>query len=208
MSGKKKTETANEGATQAYLTEMNWYVLRAVNGQEKKVKQYLEKEVENNKLTDFVAEILVPTEKIYQTRKQRDGKTKKVAVERNFFPGYVILRAILGNGEVLHMIKNVPGVIGFLNVDSKDPTQLPKPMRESEINRILGKVEEVAEEEVKYDTTFAVGDQVKVIDGPFNGFQASIEEVFEDKKKINVMVTIFGRKAPVELDYKQVEKVE
>lgn len=190
------------------MSDLQWYVVRAVSGQEKKVKEYLVKEVENQGLETFVTEVLVPTEKVYQTRKQRDGKTKKVAVERNFFPGYVIVQANLTNGEVLHTIKSVPGVIGFLNVDTKDPSVLPKPMRESEINRILGRVNEEEIDEVKYDATYAVGESVKVMDGPFSGFTGTVEEVFEEKKKLNVMVKIFGRNAPVELDYKQVEKVD
>ncbi|PWJ44984.1 transcription termination/antitermination protein NusG [Sediminitomix flava] len=190
------------------MSELQWYVVRAVSGQEKKVKQYLEKEVENQGLTDFVTEVMVPTEKVFQIRKSRDGKTKKVAVERNFFPGYVIVQANLTHGEVLHMINSVPGVIGFLNADTKDPSVLPKPMRESEINRILGKVDEAETEEIQMDVTYSVGEEVKVMDGPFNGFTGTVEEVFEEKKKLNVMVKIFGRNAPVELDYKQVEKVD
>merc|ERR1712071_567970 len=102
-----------------------------------------------------------------------------------------------------HTINSVPGVIGFLNADSKDPSVLPKPMRDSEINQILGKVDESDEGEVKHDTSYSVGETVRVMDGPFSGFSGSVEEVFEEKKKLNVMVKIFGRNAPVELDYKQ-----
>jgi transcriptional antiterminator NusG len=188
--------------------DLNWYVVRAISGQEKKVKAYLEKEVINYKLQDYITEIMVPTEKVYQIRKMKDGKSKKIAVERNFFPGYVMVHANLNNGEVLHIIKSVPGVIGFLQVDGKDPQALPKPMRESEIKRILGKVEDSDEAEIKHDTTFIVGESVKVMDGPFNGFTGTVEEVFEEKKKLNVMVKIFGRNAPVELNYVQVQKVE
>jgi len=188
--------------------DLNWYVVRAVSGQEKKVKTYLEKEVINNKIQDYVTEILTPTEKVYQIRKMKDGKSKKVAVEKNYFPGYVIIKANITHGEVVHIIKSVPGVIGFLQVDGKDPQAMPKPMRDSEINRILGRVEDKEEGEVKHETTFVVGEQVKVMDGPFNGFTGTVEEVFEEKKKLNVMVKIFGRNAPVELNYVQVEKVE
>ncbi len=188
--------------------DLNWYVVRAVSGQEKKVKTYLEKEVINNKIQDYVTEILTPTEKVYQIRKMKDGKSKKVAVEKNYFPGYVIIKANITHGEVVHIIKSVPGVIGFLQVAGKDPQAMPKPMRDSEINRILGRVEDKEEGEVKHETTFVVGEQVKVMDGPFNGFTGTVEEVFEEKKKLNVMVKIFGRNAPVELNYVQVEKVE
>ncbi|NLR93273.1 MULTISPECIES: transcription termination/antitermination protein NusG [Flammeovirga] len=190
------------------MGELKWYVVRAVSGQEKKVKDYLLKELENQKLEKFITEVIVPTEKVYQARKQRDGKVKKIAVEKNLLPGYVIVQADLTNGEVQHTINSVPGVIGFLNADTKDPTVLPKPMRESEINQILGKVDESDEGEVKHDTSYSVGETVRVMDGPFSGFSGSVEEVFEEKKKLNVMVKIFGRNAPVELDYKQVEKEE
>ncbi|MEH0157543.1 transcription termination/antitermination protein NusG [Limibacter armeniacum] len=189
------------------MSGLNWYVVRAVSGQEKKVKEYLVKEVENQGMGAFITDVFVPTERVYQTRKQRDGKTKKVEVERISLPGYVIVRADLSNGEALHMIKNVSGVIGFLNADTKDPSVLPKPMRESEINRLLN-INEQDEEEVKHDVSFVVGESVKVMDGPFSGFTGTVEEVHDEKKKLNVMVKIFGRNAPVELDYKQVEKVD
>lgn len=190
------------------MSELNWYVVRAVSGQEKKVKAYLEKEIANNGLTDYVTEVLVPSHKVFQVRKMKDGKTKKVAVEKNYFPGYVIVKADITYGEVMHLIKGVPGMIGFLTVDGKGSNELPKPMREAEINRILGKVNETNEFEVTDDTTYLVSEEVKVIDGPFNGFTGVIEEVFEEKKKLNVMVKIFGRNTPVELNYSQVEKVE
>jgi len=186
--------------------DLEWYVVRAVSGQEKKVKAYLEKEIINLKLQDYVTDILTPTEKVYQIRKMKDGKSKKVAVEKNYLPGYVIIRANLANGEVVHAIKNVPGVIGFLQVDGRDPQAMPKPMRESEVSRILGKVESGSEEEAKHETSFVVGETVKVMDGPFNGFTGTVEEVFDERKKLNVMVKIFGRNAPVELNYVQVEK--
>lgn len=188
--------------------ELNWYVVRAVSGQEKKVKAYLEKEIAKNNLQDYVTEVLTPTEKVYQIRKMKDGKSKKIAVEKMFFPGYIIIRAILANGEVTHMIKSIPSVLGFLNVDGRDPSALPKPMRENEVNRILGKVDDTDQHEIKYTASFIVGESVKVMDGPFNGFTGIVEEVFEEKKKLSVMVKIFGRNAPVELNYVQVEKVE
>ncbi|MEN7548251.1 transcription termination/antitermination protein NusG [Rapidithrix thailandica] len=190
------------------MSDLNWYVVRAVSGQEKKVKTYLEKELVNLGFQEHITEVLVPSEKVYQIRKMKDGKSKKVAVEKNFFPGYVIIQANLDHGEVLQFVRNVPGVIGFLNVDGRDSTAKPRPMREAEVNRILGKVEDTDEYEVKHDATFIVGESVKVMDGPFNGFTGTVEEVFEEKKKLSVMVKIFGRNAPVELNYVQVEKVE
>jgi transcription termination/antitermination protein NusG len=186
--------------------ELQWYTLRVVNGQEKKVKEHLQKEVSIRKMDEFVGQIITPTEKVYQVRKTKDGKSKKITTERNTLPGYVIVQANLSNGEVLHTIRSVPGVLGFLNVDGAKPTEMPKPMRESEINRILGKIETTDEHEVQHDVAFSVGERVKVMDGPFNGFSGVVQEVFDDKKKLNVVVTIFGRNTPVELNYIQVEK--
>jgi transcriptional antiterminator NusG len=187
-------------------SELHWYTLRVVNGQEKKVKEHLQKEVSIRKMDDFVGQIVTPTEKVYQVRKTKDGKSKKITTERNTLPGYVIVQANLSNGEVLHTIRSVPGVLGFLNVDGAKPTEMPKPMREAEINRILGKIETTDEHEVQHDVAFIVGERVKVMDGPFNGFSGVVQEVFDDKKKLNVVVTIFGRNTPVELNYIQVEK--
>jgi transcriptional antiterminator NusG len=189
------------------MSKLEWYVLRAVSGQEKKVKNYLEKEIANLDLHDFIGEVLTPGEKVYQLRKMKDGKSKKIAVEKSFFPGYMFVQADL-NGEVMHLIKNVPGVIGFLSADRNDPSALPKPMTDQEINRILGKVDETDEHEVKYEASFVIGESVKVMDGPFNGFTGLVQEVFEEKKKLNVVVKIFGRNAPVELNYAQVEKID
>lgn len=188
--------------------ELNWYVLRAVSGQERKIKTHLEKEIAIRKVSEYIDQVVTPTEKIYQMRKLKDGKTKKVQIEKTFFPGYVMVHANLSNGEILHMIKSVPGVLGFLNVDSKDPAALPKPMRESEINRILGKTEDGSEVIIRHESPFVLGEVVKITDGPFNTFDGTIEEIFEDKKKLNVMVKIFGRATPVELNYSQVAKIE
>lgn len=188
------------------MSGLHWYIVRAVSGQEKKVKASLEKEVQRNNLTDFVTDVLTPTEKVYQIRKMKDGKQKKVPVERSLYSGYVIVQANLSNGEAMHLIKSIPGVLGFLNVDGRDPAERPQPMREAEINRILGKIDETDEFEVKNTTSYIVGETVRVIDGPFSSFTGVIEEVFEEKKKLNVMVKIFNRTTPVELNYTQVEK--
>ena len=136
------------------MVDLKWYVVRAVSGQEKKAKIYLEKEIVNNNLGEYITEVLTPFEKVYQIRKMRDGKRKKVTVEKFFFPGYLIVHTDLSYGEVSHIIKGIPGVIGFMNVDGNDQSTLPRPMRESEINRILGKVEVADENEVKHDVTF------------------------------------------------------
>ncbi|MCE3228592.1 MAG: antitermination protein NusG [Bacteroidetes bacterium] len=174
-----------------------WYVVRAISGQEKKVKQYIEMEITRLKLNDHVSQVLIPTEKIIQIR-----NGKKTTKERSFYPGYVLIEATLV-GEIPHVIKNITGVIGFLG-ETKGGE--PVPMRLSEVNRILGKVDELTESEGTVATNYTVGESVKVINGPFNGFNGIIEEVMEDKKKIKVTVKIFGRKTPVELNFGEVEK--
>lgn len=172
-----------------------WYVVRAVSGNEKKVKQYIENEINRLNLTDYVSQVLIPTEKVYQIR-----KGKKVSKERSYFPGYVLIEANL-IGEIPHIIKNVPGVINFLGAKGE-----PVPLRQAEVNRILGKVDELSEREEELTTPFIVGETVTVIDGPFNSFSGVIEEINEEKKKLKVMVKIFGRKTPLELSFMQVEK--
>jgi len=174
-----------------------WYVVRAVSGQENKVKDYIEAEIQHAKMSDHVAQILIPKEKFYQIR-----NGKKVSKERNFFPGYIMIEADLV-GEIPHIIKGVTGVIGFLG-ETKGGE--PVPLRMSEVNRILGKVDELAESNEELNIPFIAGETVKVIDGPFNSFSGVIEEINEEKKKLKVMVKIFGRKTPLELSYMQVEK--
>ena len=185
------------------MSELKWYVVRVVSGQEKKVKTYLETEVEREKLQDYIPQVLIPSEKVYE---MRNGK-KRVR-ERNFFPGYVLISADLSHGEANHIITSIPGVIGFLGNNSGGSSKVPVPLRQSEINRILGKVDETDEFEEKLDTPYIVGESVKVMDGPFSCFTGTVEEVFEERKKLNVMVKIFGRNTPVELNYMQVEKID
>lgn len=185
------------------MGELKWFVLRVISGKEKKVKTYLETEVERSKLTDFIPQILIPSEKVYE---MRNGK-KRVR-ERNFFPGYVLVSADLSNGEAYHLVNSIPGVIGFLGGNGTSSSKEPVALRQSEVNRILGKVGEIDEFEEKLETPFIKGESVKVMDGPFSGFTGSVEEIFEEKKKLNVMVKIFGRNTPVELNYMQVEKLD
>ncbi len=174
-----------------------FYVVRAISGKEKKVKEYLELEIARLKLEDYIGQILIPTERVFQIR-----NGKKVSKEKTFLPGYVIVEAALV-GEVPHVIKSIPNVIGFLgNEKGGDPA----PMRKSEVNRILGKVDELLEKEEEMKIPFVVGESVKVIDGPFNNFTGTIEDINEEKKKLKVMVKIFGRKNLLELNYMQVEK--
>jgi transcriptional antiterminator NusG len=174
-----------------------WYVLRAIGGKEKKVKEYIDNEIANGELKGYVDQVLIPTEKVFQIR-----NGKKISKERNFFPGYVLIEAALV-GEVTHTLRNFPNVIGFLG-DTKGGD--PVPMRQSEINRILGRVDELAETDEGINIPYVVGETVKVIDGPFNGFNGTIEGINEEKKKLQVMVKIFGRKTPLELSFMQVEK--
>lgn len=174
-----------------------WYVVRAISGKEKKVKLYLEDEINRLKLNDYVSQILIPTEKVYQIR-----NGKKVSKERNFFPGYILVEANLV-GEVPHVIQRTTNVIGFLGAAKGGD---PLPLRQSEVNRILGKVDELADTDEEMNNPFIVGESIKVIDGPFNGFNGTIEEINEEKKKLKVMVKIFGRKQPLELSFLQVEK--
>jgi transcriptional antiterminator NusG len=179
--------------------EKKWYVIRAVTGTEKKVKANIESEVQSSPLIkDLVTRVLIPTEKIYQIR-----NGKKVSKERNFFPGYIFVEATM-TGDVKHTLLIVPGVIGFVGCKRKiDP---PVPLRPAEVTRMLGKVDELLEQDDSYATPFIVGEEIKVIDGPFNTFTGIIEEVNTEKKKLKVMVKIFGRKTPLELSFMQVEK--
>lgn len=174
-----------------------WYVVRAVSGKEKRAKELIELEVSRAGLQDFVSQVLIPTEKVFQIR-----NGKKVSKERNFFPGYVMIEAELV-GEVPHLIRGINNVIGFLGAEKGGE---PVPLRNTEVNRILGKVDELADSEEEINIPYVVGESVKVVDGPFNNFNGVIEEVNEEKKKLKVMVKIFGRKTPLELGYLQVEK--
>jgi transcription termination/antitermination protein NusG len=177
-------------------TTKKWYVLRAVGGKEKKVKELIENEIGLLKMQDYVSQVLIPTEKVYQIR-----NGKKISKERNYFPGYVLIEANLV-GEIPHILRNIPNVLGFLGSKGEEPI----PLRMAEVNRILGKVDELAATDEELTTPFFVGESVKVIDGPFNSFTGVIEEVNDEKKKLKVMVKIFGRKTPLELSFMQVEK--
>jgi transcriptional antiterminator NusG len=178
--------------------EKKWYVVRAVSGQEQKIKGYIETEVNRLGFGDYLEEVLVPMEKVVQIR-----NGKKLSKEKVYFPGYIMIKANLA-GEMVHIIRSITNVIGFLGeVKGGDPV----PLRKSEVNRMLGKVDELSETEDQVAIPYTVGQTVKVVDGPFNGFNGSVEKVNEEKRKLEVMVKIFGRKTPLELSYMQVEKV-
>ena len=176
-----------------------WYVVRAVSGQENKIRDYMESEINRLGFKDFVEDILVPTQKVVQIR-----KGKKINKEKVYFPGYIMIKANL-TGEIPHIIKALPNVIGFLG-ETKGGD--PIPLRTAEVNRMLGKVDELSlQNESNIIIPFNRGQNVKVIDGPFNGFDGTIEKINEEKRKLEVMVKIFGRKTPLELSYMQVEKI-
>jgi transcriptional antiterminator NusG len=172
-----------------------WYVVRAVSGQEKKVKAMIEAELHREKISSFVPEILIPMQRVY---KIKNGK--KTIREQNYFPGYILIQANLV-GEVVPTIKGVNGVVGFLGEKGE-----PVPLRNSEVKRILGQVDETNTGGESAVEPYIVGEFIKVVDGPFSGFSGVVEEVNEEKKKLKVMVKIFGRKTPMELNYTQVEK--
>ena len=174
-----------------------WYVVRAISGKENKIKKYIEDEILRAGLKDYVEQILIPTEKVFQIR-----NGKKINKERNFFPGYILIEADLA-GEVPHVIRNTNGVIGFLGAEKRGE---PLPIRMAEVNRILGKVDELSETEEEIKIPYVLGESIKVVDGPFNGFLGTVENINEEKRKLEVMVKIFGRKQPLELSFLQVEK--
>lgn len=171
-----------------------WYVIRTFSGHENKVKNLLEGELEDNEeLRLKILEILVPTEKVFEVK---DGKKKSKT--KNFFPGYILLHAELDN-QVKEFVINTQSVMGFLGTVSN-----PNPLQPDEVKRIVGRINQDENTE-RMETIFRNGDIVKIIDGPFNNFSGTIEELNEEKMKIKVMVSIFGRKTPVELDFVQVE---
>jgi len=173
-----------------------WYVLKAVSGKEAKVKEYLEALMRNNQsLAERVGQVLLPTEKYAQIR-----NGKRVVKEKLFLPGYVLVEADLDN-EIVHTLRFVPNVLGFLG-----GMDTPTPVRQADINRILGTVEDTAIRVEEVSVPYSLDETVKVTDGPFSGFSGVIEEVNMEKRKLKVMVKIFGRKTPLELGFNQVEK--
>jgi len=178
---------------------MKWYVLRAISGKEGKVKEYIDALIhQGGSFASHVSQSLIPTEKVVAVR-----NGKRVVKEKNRFAGYVFVEAELV-GETQAILRNVPNVLGFLS-DSKSSTK-PMPLRPAEVNQMLGTIDEIAEIPDDVIIPFEVGESVKVTEGPFSGFDAIIEEVNNEKKKLKVMVKIFGRKTPLELGFMQVEK--
>lgn len=200
------TATADSGVTVSEVAEKDskWYVLRVVSGKERKTKEYLDKDILRNGWDKVIKQVFLPVEKVY---KVLNGK--KVMRERNFYPGYIMIEVADGklSDEVIQHLSNVSNVMHFLT-DGKGSKGNIICLRKAEVNKMLGKVDEMAETGgIKLSEPFIVGETIKIIDGPFNDFNGVIEEVNDEKKKLKVQVKIFGRATPVELNYMQVEKI-
>jgi transcriptional antiterminator NusG len=184
----------SEAGTQA-RSDARWYIVHTYSNFERKVAEEIKRQAKLQDLDDLVADVVVPTEEVVEIR-----RGQKKSSERKFLPGYVLLNAKLTD-EVYHLVKNVAKVTGFLGQGNK-----PMPLRQGEVDRILNQAHESAEHP-KSSITFEIGEQVRVADGPFTSFSGVVEEVDEDRSRLKVAVSIFGRATPVELEYTQVEKV-
>ena len=173
---------------------MEWYSLRVISGKEMSAQEDIMREISDGNVSDQVTEIFVPFEKVVELR-----NNKKVVKEKMFFPGYILIKMLL-NKKSKYIIENINGVMSFVGPKGKTPV----PLREDEIKRIFGEVEMKEGREVLI-TPFKKGDYVKVIAGPFIDFSGTFEEVNDDKQKVKIVISIFGRMTPVELDYFQVE---
>lgn len=178
--------------------EAKWFVLRVIGGKERKIKEYLDKEIKRSGWDNVISQVLCPIEKVY---KVQNGK--KVMREKILFPGYMLIESKTGvlSGTMISNIRSVPGVIHFLGKEHPDS------LRKSEVNKMFGNLDDMSEEDIQMLEPYIVGETVKIIDGPFNDFNGTIQAVDEDKKKIKAVVKIFGRDTPVELNFMQVEKV-
>ena len=176
--------------------DTKWYVIRAVAGKEKKAIELLEREINDKGFTDKVKQIVVPMERIYHVR-----NGKKVATERNHYPGYILIEtdpSIISELSGMHKLVNF--MVGFLGGDK------PTPLKPKEVEQILGDMDVLASNDEKFMDVYHVGESVKIIDGPFNGFVGNIQEFNDDKKRVKIDVKVFGRSTPLELSYTQVQK--
>src|ERR1700741_5459048 len=183
--------------------ESKWYVLRVVSGKERKIKEYLDKDIIRNGWSEIIKQIFLPVEKVYKV-----VNGKKVMRERNFYPGYVMIEVSDNklNDDMVQHISNISNVMHFLT-DGKGSKGNIISLRKSEVNKMLGKVDEMNDQGGSMSEPFIIGETIKIIEGPFNDFNGVIEEVNDEKKKLKVTVKIFGRSTPVELNYMQVEKI-
>lgn len=175
-----------------------WYVLRAISGKEAKVKEVLDAQIKNTDLGNYLFQVLIPTEKVMAVR-----NGKKVIKERNLYSGYVFIEADL-RGEVIHQLVNTTNVIDFLR--GREKGAQPERLRQAEVMRMLGAADELIDPTDSEVNDYIVGETVKVKEGPFNGFTGTIEKVDREKRKLTVMVKIFGRPNPLELENSQVER--
>jgi len=188
-----------------FVPTRKWYVLRTAGGKEKRAVEYIESQIRAMSWHKNLPQVLIPTEKVYQIK-----GGKKISKERTILPGYILIETEAMTGEMIHMLRNVPGVSGFIEeerVVDGARKKVPVPMRPAEVNRILGKIDELAASDEELEVAFFTGEIVKVIDGPFNSFSGTIEDVNNEQKKLKVMVKIFGRQTPLELNFTQVEKM-
>lgn len=175
------------------VTQRKWYAIHVLSGHERKVKAYLQNEAQAAGLSEKITTVLIPSQEVTEMREGKKRTRNKV-----FFPGYMLVEMLLDR-ETQHVVLNTPGVTNFVG-----PKNVPEPLRPEEIDRILGRVQESHAREV-IDVPFRLGDPIKIIDGAFSDFTGFVEDINEEKKKVKVMVSIFGRSTPVELDFLQVE---
>jgi transcriptional antiterminator NusG len=177
------------------ISEKQWFIVHTYSGFEAKVKESLEQRAEAMGMADVIEEVLIPTEEVVEVR-----EGKKTRSTRKFFPGYVLVKMVMSD-EAWHVVRNTPKVTGFVGTGNR-----PVPLTESEVARIVNQIS-VAAEKPKPKLEFGIGETVRIVDGPFSNFTGQVEEVNEDRSTLKVMVTIFGRATPVELEFLQVEKL-
>ncbi len=180
------------------MKDSRWLVLRVIGGKERKIKEYIDREIKRSGWENIINQVLCPIEKVY---KVQNGK--KVMREKILFPGYMLIEATNGklSSDTIESIRSINGVIHFLGKENPDS------LRKSEVNKMFGNIDDMADDDIQMLEPYIVGETVKIIDGPFNDFNGTIQEIDEDKKKIKAVVKIFGRDTPVELNYMQVQKV-
>jgi transcriptional antiterminator NusG len=182
------------------MEEKKWYVIRCSSGQEKKAKKHIESEIEKQNLSENVSRLVIPTRKEVYVK-----SGKKVSRDVNYYPGYVLIEANL-TGEIQHLIKETSGVLSILGGKDNHGKDKPEPLRNDEVKKILGKIDDLSEEMEKSKVNFVIGENVTIAEGPFTNFNGTVEEINEDKRRVKVGIKIFGRKTPVELEFGQIIK--